>query len=438
MDGVKSHYKFPWQLFVALMLLTFVPSVYQTFRVYFLVTSGSIDSLDIIGQIEWFDLINETLKAFLIIPLYYILSNFLGDKKIFSSRITQAGIITFIIYLLFSVIVYFSALDWVNFMVTSGQSLTEITTYLQLETIGFAIGIIGSFFGVVFILIGKSRYIYTLLIANMIFTVIGDSILIPEFGVNGAAYTNIILNLMIAGVSLGLLHHEGLLYLKLDKIGDYTWIKQWIKVGLFSGATILLDNIIYTVIISKMVNDVAEVGNYWVANNFIWGWLLIPTLALAEIIRKECTHGCKRENMIAYLTVNVIILAAWIVSIPAWSFVFKDFMAISDPSAIIAILILLVPFYVFYNLCSLFDNIFYGMGKTLYVFITSLVVNIGYYGIMYMLFLQGVFTESMEFIIFMFGCGMIIHFITIFLLYIYSGKKYGINWIGGNREKNTT
>ena len=76
MNDVKSKYKFPWQLFAALMLLTFVPSVYQTFRVYFLVTSGSVDSLDIIGQIEWFDLINQTLKAFLIIPLYYILSNF--------------------------------------------------------------------------------------------------------------------------------------------------------------------------------------------------------------------------------------------------------------------------------------------------------------------------------------------------------------------------
>jgi len=438
MDYVKSHYKFPWQLFVALMLLTFVPSVYQTFRVYFLVTSGSVDALDIIGQIEWFDLINETLKAFLIIPLYYILSNFLGNKKIFASRINQAGVITFIIYLLFSVIVYFSALDWVNYMVTAGQNIAEITTYLQLETIGFAIGIIGSFFGIVFILIGKSRYIYALLVANMIFTILGDSILIPEFGVNGAAYTNILLNVMIAVVSLVLLHYEGLLYLKLDKIQDFDWIINWIRVGIFSGATILLDNIIYTVIISKMVNDVSEVGNYWVANNFIWGWLLIPTIALAEIIRKECTNGCKRQNMIAYLVVNVIILAAWAVSIPAWNFVFKDFMAISDPSAIITILILLVPFYVFYNLSSLFDNIFYGMGKTLYVFITSIVVNIGYYGVMYLLFLQGVFTESIDFIIFMFGCGMIVHFATIFLLYIYSGKKYGFNWIGGKREKNTT
>ena len=35
------------------------------------------------------------------------------------------------------------------------------------------------------------------------------------------------------------------------------------------------------------MNLVAEQGNYWVANNFIWGWLLIPITALAEIIKRD-------------------------------------------------------------------------------------------------------------------------------------------------------
>lgn len=28
--------------------------------------------------------------------------------------------------------------------------------------------------------------------------------------------------------------------------------------------------------ISRMVNVVGEQGTYWVANNFIWSWLLLP------------------------------------------------------------------------------------------------------------------------------------------------------------------
>lgn len=427
-SGTKYH--FPWKLFVALMLVTFVPAIYQTFRVFFVVSNGSVEGLDILGHIEWFDLINETLQAFLLVPLYYILSKFIGDKHLFASRITQTCVIAFLIYLVFSVITYLSCLNVVSFMVTDSQPIELITSYLQLETVSFAVGIIGSFFAIVYVLIGKVRYIYAILIAKTILIVIGDSILIPTFGISGVAYTNILINGIVAVVSILLLHYEGLLYLKFDKITDFNWLKEWGRVGLFSGATILLDNVIYTLIVCKMINDVAEVGNYWVANNFIWGWLLIPTIALAEIIRKECTNGCRRENMRAYLFVNLLILAVWIVTIPGWEAVFTNLMGITNPSGILYILTLLVPFYVFYNLSSLFDNIFYSMGKTLFIFVTSLVVNIGYYGILYLLFLQGVFTASIEFVILLFGCGMIVHFLVIFLLYIYTGKKHGTVWIG--------
>ncbi|MDD4454825.1 MAG: hypothetical protein PHI67_05865 [Candidatus Methanomethylophilaceae archaeon] len=423
MTATDPPYKFPYKLFIALMLLTFVPTIYQTFRVYFLVTTGSVTALDVVGQIEWFDLINETLQAFLLIPMYYLLSKFLGDKQIFASKITQACLITFIVYLVFSVFVYLYSLNLVSFMVTATESIAEITTYLQLETIAFTIGILGSFYAIVYVLIGKSKYIYALLITKSILIIFGDSILIPEFGVNGIAYTNILLNTIVAVVSIGLLHFEGLLCLKVGEIIDFNWLVDWVKTGFFSGSQVFLDNLIYVVIIVKMVNDVAEVGNYWIANNFIWGWLLVPVIALAEIIKKESTNGCRRESMVAYLTLNGIILGVWALTLPTWTFVFRDLMGIANPAGIFRIVTLLVPFYVFYNLSSLFDNIFYGMGKTAPVFITSVVVNIGYYGIVYLLFMAGVFTASMQFVILMFGCGMIVHFVCISLLYLAMVKK---------------
>lgn len=423
MSATSSPYKFPYKLFIALMLLTFVPTIYQTFRVYFLVTTGSIAALDIVGQIEWFDLINETLQAFLLIPMYYILSKFMGDKQVFASKITQACLVTFVIYLIFSAFVYIYSLNMVSFMVTATESIAEITLYLQLETIAFTIGIFGSFYAIVYVLIGKSKYIYALLIAKSILIVFGDSILIPEFGVNGIAYTNIFLSTIITIISIGLLHFEGLLCLKVGRIGDFTWLVDWVKTGLFSGSQVFLDNLIYAVIIVKMINDVAEVGNYWIANNFIWGWLLVPVIALAEIIKKESTNGCRRESMIAYLILNGVILGVWMLTLPTWTFVFKDLMGIANPAGILSIVTLLVPFYVFYNLSSLFDNIFYGMGKTAPVFVTSVVVNIGYYGLVYLLFMTGVFTASIQFVVLMFGCGMIIHFACISLLYLRIVKK---------------
>ena len=49
----------------------------------------------------------------------------------------------------------------------------------------------------------------------------------------------------------------------------------------------VLDNFIYSIMICKMVNAVSESGNYWIANNFIWGWLLIPIMVITEIIKRN-------------------------------------------------------------------------------------------------------------------------------------------------------
>ena len=40
--------------------------------------------------------------------------------------------------------------------------------------------------------------------------------------------------------------------------------------------------------IVRMVNVVGEQGTFWVANNFIWGWLLLPVLQLGELIKSDC------------------------------------------------------------------------------------------------------------------------------------------------------
>ena len=60
-----------------------------------------------------------------------------------------------------------------------------------------------------------------------------------------------------------------------------------------SGLQQFLDNFIYAVMVCKMVNMVAQQGNYWIVNNFIWGWLLIPVSVLGEVIRSDCKDGCR-------------------------------------------------------------------------------------------------------------------------------------------------
>ena len=61
---------FDWKVFIALCLLALVPAIYQTVITKLITSNVDITNLDIIGQMEWYDLIDETLRAFLIVPLF--------------------------------------------------------------------------------------------------------------------------------------------------------------------------------------------------------------------------------------------------------------------------------------------------------------------------------------------------------------------------------
>lgn len=93
--------KFNWSLFVALCALALIPAIYQTVKTFIITSNSSGGMFDIIGQMEWFDLINETLQAFLIIPLYSILNKiYKNSEKDFSKYAFKTGFITFIVYTL--------------------------------------------------------------------------------------------------------------------------------------------------------------------------------------------------------------------------------------------------------------------------------------------------------------------------------------------------
>lgn len=47
-------------------------------------------------------------------------------------------------------------------------------------------------------------------------------------------------------------------------------------------------------VVMKIINDLSLVGNYWLANNFIWGWLLIPMSAIGGMVRREYYNGYDR------------------------------------------------------------------------------------------------------------------------------------------------
>ncbi len=407
MEQNKKSVEFPINLFCSLMLLSLIPFLYTLVRTHLIANIPSTDGLGIAGHIEWFDLINETIQAFLIVPLYALFNRCIYDKKRFKERIFQAFFFVNIIYILFSTVVLIHCKYIVSVM--AHDNIQEVAKYLELETIGFMIGNIVSFVNVLFVVLDQSLYIYAMVILKTIFTIIGDLFLIPIFGVNGVAYSNIVVSLVCVVLCMIAVFRQKLFMVSFRI--DPLFLKDYSTIGFFSGAGILLDNVIYSAIVCKMVNAVAEQGNYWIANSIIWGLMLIPITALAELIKKDCKDKLKPDQMKKY---NIVIIATffiWLCFIPLLNPFLKNVMGIENYADVKHILILLIPFYLVYNYTVLFDSILIGHGKTTYCFVISVIVNLVYYPILYRLMSKGFFTPGITFICMMFGFGMVVHLI---------------------------
>lgn len=405
-------------LFLSLCLFLIVPFLHQCVRTSLISDVPNTDGLGIAGHIEWFDLINETIQTFLIVPLYHLLNTVKGEPGGLKRRIHCSFAVSTALYAAFSIACFALCSNITQFM--TGDTRAEIISYLRLETVAFIAGHISSFAVVVFVVAGKPFYIVALTVGRAILTILTDLFFIPAFGVNGVACSNIVINLFAGLIYFALVEQSGFRQASArPSANGYGWLRQWAKIGVFSGTQILLDNLIYALIVCKMVNDVAEQGNYWVANNFIWGLLLVPVLALAEIIKRENMPNQVRN----YFKASAVIVLLWAISIPVWKPFFRYMMGIENPEPIYHIVFMLLPFYAAYAVSSIFSNIFTAAGKTAYNCAISTIVNIGYYGIMYSFYRCGVFSASIEFICYLFGFGMCVNAICGVILFTWSERN---------------
>ena len=95
-------------------------------------------------------------------------------------------------------------------------------------------------------------------------------------------------------------------------------------------------NLAFMIVILRMINVVNEQGTFWVTNNFIWGWLLIPVLALGELIKRDCAEDSNniRKYFRGYMTLTTFFVLFWIVTIPLWKSFLFNIMRVQNPSDI--------------------------------------------------------------------------------------------------------
>ena len=423
-----------YKLYFALLVLGLAPTVYTTMRVFFLGSLPGEYSFSIAGQLSWVNLIYEIINEAIILPLFYFIGKVANDKKEFANRVKTGMLMSFGVYLILSVAIVCFTKPLLSLMATDVNIFDASATYIRIESIANIFLILTQFTLVALVTINKSKYLYILTFARLVLSLVCDTFLVSSLpisltlGVNGIGYSNIVVNIVLLAVSLVLISKENINIFDKAKL-NFAWVKEFIKIGGVSGLESLVRNIAYMVMISRMVNVVGEQGTYWVANNFIWGWLLLPVLQLSELIKQETAIDKDniRKNSLGYFGLTAIISVLWFISVPLWKPFMANVLQFNDVNKLFELVLVLVGFYVLYAFQNVFDSVFYGLGKTNYMLFESVVTNTVYYGVAFILYLTGVWTPSLIGIALLFGIGNAFDSIVSLGAFAYLLKKEKIN-----------
>lgn len=422
-----------YKLFIALLIMGLCPTIYNTIRIFWLGELPGEYSYSIAGQLSWVNLIYEVISEAIILPLFYFIGQALSNKKELTNRVKTGLLISLGVYLIISSAVIIFTEPLLELMATSSDIIDLSVDYIRLEAVAHIFTVLANFTLIVLLTCNKDKYVYLLTIVKMVLSVFLDLFLISSFsfslnlGVNGIAISNMVINLVMLIMTLVLLSKLGLNVFNKDKL-NFTWAKELLKVGGISGLESFVRNLFYMVMISRMVNIVGEQGTYWVANSFIWGWLLLPVIQLGELIKQEVAvdKNNVRKNTLAYFTITLIISLIWIICIPLYKPFMLHVLNYNNVEELYQLVMILLGFYVLYAFQNVFDSTFYGLGKTNYMLFESIVTNVIYYGVCFVLYLTGVFEPTLIGIALMFGIGNAFDSVVSGVAYWHLMRKYNI------------
>ncbi|ETX11510.1 multidrug transporter [Marinomonas ushuaiensis DSM 15871] len=383
-------------------------------------------ALSIAAQVAWLNIGYEVISEALILPLAFILGQAILNPLEFQKRaISSLGVIV-LVYGIVTIFVMLFTPQLVAGMQQSNSLIQDTIDYIRLETVAIFISSVYTVLNLLLVLHSKYKALYSLLIIQSALTVISDSVLVSQLpfsyqlGVNGIAITNILVNSLLVIVAFQVLKYNGMkLSFKELRFKNQTWLKLWFKVGSKSGLESLVRNTAFVVMILQLMNQLQQSGTFWVANGFIWGWLLLPVMTLGQVVKREAatSNGLSESRVTSYLIITFGVVVLWLLTMPFWEEFIHTVMGIKDSTSITHLVLIMIGFYVVFALNNVIDSYFYGIGRTDLMLYQSLIVNTLFYGAAFIGYQQGWFIPSLNKVAIMFGLGITLDAVITWALY---------------------
>jgi len=428
MTVAKSFKRFNWGLYLALLLTAAFPTAYTTARIHFLGDLPSDWGFNIASQLAWVNLALEVIQEALLLPLFHCIGLTIANRGMTVRKVRSGIIVTLLVHAVFAAIILLFADSLVAWMAQKPGIVDETARYIRLEMAGTVLFALARFLGIVFILMNLRFHIYAILAIHAVLSVCLDAFFISslefslELGVNGIAYSNAIAALAACAYSVVVFSKTVNMRL-VDwraRRSDFGWMRVWAKVDGFSGVDSLVRNAFYLLFISRMMNVVEEQGTYWIANGFIWGWLLLPLFPLADLLKRDVAGMPvidHREKTAAYFGIAAGLCTVWVATIPGWGAFAGAVLNAPNPEKIVALVLLLLPFYALFCFNTLMDSVFYGRGRTELLALQSLITNVAVYGVAFVLFQAGIFAPTLKSVALLFGAGIAVDSLITFVMY---------------------
>lgn len=121
------------KLFISLLVMGLVPTIYTTLRVFWLGNLPGDWSYSIAGQLSWINLIYEVINEAIILPLFYFVGKVLSDKKELTNRMKTGLLITLGIYIILSIFIMTCINPLLKAMATDPSIIDASATYIRIE-----------------------------------------------------------------------------------------------------------------------------------------------------------------------------------------------------------------------------------------------------------------------------------------------------------------
>lgn len=219
----KSFISINHNLFLSLLLVAFIPTIYTSLRIFWLGNLPNEYSFSIAGQLSWINLIYEILNEAIILPLFYYIGRALESKDKLTNKLKTGLLLTFCLYTLLSILIISFTYQLLNIMAANINIIDASATYIRIETIANIFFVLCQFAFTGLVALGKDKQIYFITFTKLILCVVLDTFLVSNLnvsfnlGINGIGITNIVINILIFMMILFLLANNALIFLLMKK-----------------------------------------------------------------------------------------------------------------------------------------------------------------------------------------------------------------------------